>query len=401
MANINTSKLETTPVAESTIEIVERKGLGHPDTICDSLSEELSIELSKLYQKEFGSIVHHNVDKALLIGGEAKPQIGGGKIIQPIEIYLSGRAIKKNKGKNLQTDQLAINTAKKWIKNNLPNLDPNKHVKIIPKLKPGSQDLVELFKRFQLKKEIPLANDTSFGTGFAPFSDTEKILLVLENKLNNRKFKKTNPHIGEDIKIMGVRKNNKITVTLAVAFVDKYVKTVQDYIEKKQNLNQYVLQIASSLTKHEIEININTADKPEKESIYLTVTGTSSEMGDDGQVGRGNRSSGLITPYRPMSLEAAAGKNPVSHVGKIYNAAAMSIAQKIVDQVDKIQEVYCYLVSQIGKPITQPLAADLKIRYKNKPCKRAEKQAIKIANQEIEQLPNAYKKFLKHKYQLF
>jgi S-adenosylmethionine synthetase len=51
-------------------------------------------------------------------------------------------------------------------------------------------------------------------------------------------------------------------------------------------------------------------------TVYLTVTGTSAEAGDDGEVGRGNRVNDLITPYRPISLEAAAGKNPVTHVGQ-------------------------------------------------------------------------------------
>jgi len=84
--------------------------------------------------------------------------------------------------------------------------------------------------------------------------------------------------------------------------------------------------------------------------LYLTATGTSAEQGDDGQVGRGNRVNGLITPYRPMTLEAAAGKNPVSHVGKTYNIAARQICDKIVDDLN-VENVDCYLVSKmIAKP---------------------------------------------------
>ena len=56
--------------------------------------------------------------------------------------------------------------------------------------------------------------------------------------------------------------------------------------------------------------------------MYLTVLGTSADGADGGQVGRGNRVNGLISLHRPMSTEAAAGKNPVSHVGKIYNLLA-------------------------------------------------------------------------------
>ena len=63
--------------------------------------------------------------------------------------------------------------------------------------------------------------------------------------------------------------------------------------------------------------------------MYLTLLGTSAEQGDSGQVGRGNRVCGLISLNRPMSVEAAAGKNPVSHVGKIYNVLAHELAMRI------------------------------------------------------------------------
>lgn len=79
-------------------------------------------------------------------------------------------------------------------------------------------------------------------------------------------------------------------------------------------------------------------------------------------MGRGNRVNGLITPYRPMSLEAAAGKNPVTHVGKLYSLMANRIAHAVVDEVGGVQEAYCYLVSRIGRPITDPHLMEVKVR---------------------------------------
>jgi S-adenosylmethionine synthetase len=52
-------------------EIVERKGLGHPDTICDALAETLSRNLCREHRDRFGTVLHHNVDKALLYGVSA------------------------------------------------------------------------------------------------------------------------------------------------------------------------------------------------------------------------------------------------------------------------------------------------------------------------------------------
>ncbi len=400
MANIAIGSLDFPKVSEQPVEIVERKGTGHPDTICDALAEELSIALSEMYRKECGAIMHHNVDKALLIGGIADPKFGGGEMISPIEVYLTGRAINELNGKRLPVEELAIETAHTWLKENIPNLDISNHIIIIPKLKPGSKDLVELFERFQLKGEIPLANDTSFGTGYAPFDDIETIVYELERALNNKEFKKEHPYVGEDIKVMGVRNEDKIRITIAMAFVDKYVKDVKDYLEKKEIVENYAYALAQKLTDRHVDVFINTADDPENESVYITVTGTSAEAGDDGQVGRGNRVNGLITPYRPMSLEAAAGKNPVSHIGKIYNTAAMDMAERIVAEFEEIDEAYVYLVSQIGKPITEPQVCDIKLRT-NKDIKGLEEEVRKIAQEEIDKLPETWKKFLQRHFRLY
>ncbi len=400
MANISIGSLDFPKVSQQPVEIVERKGTGHPDTICDALAEELSIALSELYRKECGAIMHHNVDKALLIGGIAEPRFKGGEIISPIEVYLTGRAINELNGKRLPVEEIAIETAHRWIKENIPNLDISNHIIVIPKLKPGSKDLVELFERFQLKGEIPLANDTSFGTGYAPFDDVETIVYELERALNSKDFKKEHPYVGEDIKIMGVRNGDHIRITIAMAFVDKYVDSLKDYLEKKEIVENYAYALAQKLTDKEVNIFLNTADEPENESVYITVTGTSAEAGDDGQVGRGNRVNGLITPYRPMSLEAAAGKNPVSHIGKIYNTAAMDLAERIVAEIEEVDEAYVYLVSQIGKPITEPQVCDVKLRT-NKDIKGIEEKVRKIAQEEIDKLPETWKKFLQRHFRLY
>jgi S-adenosylmethionine synthetase len=115
----------------------------------------------------------------------------------------------------------------------------------------------------------------------------------------------------------------------------------------------------------EIDVFVNTADDIERKSVYITLTGTSAEMGDDGSVGRGNRVNGLITPFRGMSLEAAAGKNPVNHVGKIYSVLATHIAEQVVEEYEDIEDVNVTLLSQIGKPIDQPKVASASIISKD------------------------------------
>ncbi|WP_457601527.1 methionine adenosyltransferase [Hydrogenivirga sp.] len=397
MANVVVTPMTFEPVYSQDAEIVERKGVGHPDTICDSIAEELSVELSRLYLDEFGAVMHHNVDKALLVGGVANPEFGGGDIISPIELYVVGRAVSEKDGKPLPVEELAIETTRRWLKENVRNLDPDRHVIIKPRIKPGSKDLVDLFLRFQQKGEVPLANDTSFGVGFAPFDDLERVVFETEQFLNSEEVKREHPEVGEDIKVMGVRIKDRIRITIACAFVSRYVSDLQDYLSKKEVIHRKVRELTSRLTDKEVEVFLNTADNPAEGSVYITVTGTSAEQGDDGQVGRGNRVNGLITPYRPMSLEAAAGKNPVSHIGKIYNVVANLIADRVVNEIEEVEEAYCYIVSQIGKPINEPQVCDVKVRT-SRDVAGLKDEVIKIAEQELDGMPGTWKKFLNREF---
>jgi len=393
--NVRVTPLDIQPVREQEIEIVERKGLGHPDTICDALAEKLSAELCKVYYEKFGLVLHHNVDKNLLVGGRALPKFGGGKVEEPIEIFLSGRAIKEYKGEKIPVDEIAVESAKEWLKENIHAIDPERDVRIHTRIRPGSVDLVDIYMR-QLKSGLPLSNDTSFGVGFAPFDDLENVVYHVEKRLNDKEFKKNHPEVGEDIKVMGVRVGEKIRITIACAFVDRFVKDVNDYAEKRENVRKTALEVAKKFTTREVEVDINTGDDLERENVYITVTGTSAEAGDDGEVGRGNRVNGLITPYRPMSLEAAAGKNPITHVGKLYNITANDIARSVVEEIPEIEEAYVYMVSQIGKPVNQPLAVDVKVRSAE-PVEPFKAKIEVIVNENLSEMKNIWKRLVEGK----
>jgi S-adenosylmethionine synthetase len=211
---------------------------------------------------------------------------------------------------------------------------------------------------------MPIANDTSFGVGFAPLDTLETAVLATASTLNSRETKATHPFIGEDLKVMGVRHGPEIELTVACALVGRHVASLADYASKKHRIHTLALDAARAIADSALRVLVNAADGDTPESVYLTVTGLSAEAGDDGQVGRGNRVNGLITPYRPMSLEAAAGKNPVAHVGKLYNVMANRVAHAVVMEVPEVDEAYCYLLSRIGHPIADPPLFELKVRPK-------------------------------------
>jgi S-adenosylmethionine synthetase len=352
------------PSADQRVEVVERKGIGHPDTICDSICNEISVELCEEYLKRFGAILHHNIDKSLLVAGRAKVAFGGGKIEEPMMMIFGDRATDKAEGQEVPIHDIAVRTAKRWLKENT-RVDPDKDMKYQVEIKPGSAELTDIFSR---KGEILGANDTSAAVGYAPLSPLEEVVLNTEKHINSQEFKKRFPEVGEDIKVMGLRTDKDVLLTVAMAFVDRYVKNEDDYFKKKAEVSEAVRKFASEHhdSLRNIKVDINTLDVRGRGlgGVYVTVTGTSAEDADCGQVGRGNRVNGIIPLNRPIGTEAAAGKNPVSHVGKIYNVLTHRIANRVYENVEGIEEIYVWLLSQIGKPIDHPAIAAAQIALK-------------------------------------
>lgn len=343
-----------------TVEVVERKGAGHPDTLCDAIAEELSRALARHYLERFGRILHHNVDKVLLVGGASAPRFGGGEVTEPIELILAGRAVRDVGGERVPIEDLADDVSRRVLRARLHALDPARHVRVACKIRAGSVDLLDVYARHR-EGGVPRANDSSCGVGFAPETALERLVLATERHLTGEASRSRAPERGEDVKVIGIRDGERMRLTVACAFVDRYVASVDDYLAKKAALAAEVRELGARLAGSEIEVIVNAADQPESGSVYLTVTGTSAEAGDDGEVGRGNRANGLITPQRPMTLEAAAGKNPVTHVGKLYQLTARAIAASIASEVEGAHEATCCLVSEIGAPITEPRLVDVAV----------------------------------------
>lgn len=397
--------LKKDPVEKLPVEIVERKGIGHPDTICDGAVERVAMYLTKYYYENFDFPLHFNIDKAVLVGGRSLPKFGGGEVLEPILIHIVGRATTSVSKGNVEIPipigPLVLRGVRDFIRDNFRYLNPCEHIVIEYDIRPGSVDLVKMYERIKELK-VPPANDTSVGVGFAPLTDTERICLEVERYLNSSEIKKRYPAIGEDIKVMCVRRNDEIKITLAMAVISKEVNNISEYVALKEEIHELIMNHVSKMTDKKVYLQINTADRIDKEEVYITVTGTSAEAGDDGQVGRGNRANGLITPMRPMSIEAAAGKNAVSHVGKIYQVAARIAAERIYEEVDGLSEVYVMLVSTIGRPITEPQIVNVQYVMDSSSNKgNIESDILAIMEDILNYLPALWRDFMEGKITVF
>ncbi len=348
----------TVPVQAQRVEIVERKGKGHPDTICDAVADRISVELSRAYRKAFGRILHHNIDKGLLVAGQVDCRWGGGRVKEPMCLIIGDRAAAGVGKRTLPVADIVAGAARDWFKQNLRHVDPDRHVRYQVELKPGSPELGAIFE----PRRGPLvANDTSAAVGYAPLTPTERLVMDVERFLNGPLFKTEFPATGEDIKIMALRLDRNLSLTVAMPLLADAVRSEAEYFGLKTRtlraIRAYVGRQPHGCQR--VQVALNTLDRRGKglDGMYISLLGTSAEQGDSGQVGRGNRVCGVIALNRPMSGEAAAGKNPVSHVGKIYNVLAHELATRIHHQVPEVREVTVWLCSEIGRRIDRPTAA--------------------------------------------
>lgn len=334
------------PVEKREVEFVESKGVGHPDSICDAVCEECGKALAMFYLKNFRRILHYNIDKGLLVAGSSRPKFKGGRIISPISLTIAGRATDRVGKRKLPVRKLIKGAAEKYLKQfSLAKFRVNVNIKsAAANLKVISES------------DKAIANDTSFGASHYPLSRTEQLVLDVQEYISSQKFRTLFPYAGPDTKVMGVRTRNTTELTVAIAFIGKRIRDMNDYIVKKDRIAIHLIE------RFKVKVDINALDNAcgDENSVYLTVSGLSAEMGDDGEVGRGNRYNSLITPSRPMTLEAVSGKNP-RHPGRSYQIAAYNIAKALAEK-NKIRSAEVQLVTDIGSPLDEPKAVSLKIQ---------------------------------------
>lgn len=355
----------TSPMATT---IVERKGWGHPDTLADHLAERLSKAYSHYSLENFGAILHHNFDKLALLGGACEVRYGAGRMLAPVRVLVNGRAARTCAGQSIPLDDLAEQTVRDFFHERVPELDAHLSIElnVTSNSSPGavhtgdgsSPERTKWFAPGSLddlrERRVLLSNDTSLGTGWAPDSSFEKFARgLVDHFAAPSSFTMAHPWCGSDVKLMGYATPNEIDVVACVPQKSAHVASRAEYLANKELVLAECVRLAeAALPGVPARFRINVRDLPERDELYLTYTGSSIESGDEGVVGRGNRVNGLITPMRPMNVEGANGKNPVYHVGKLYNLAARRLAERLAEETGGYAEVH--MVSATGQRLDRP-----------------------------------------------
>jgi len=393
-------------------EVVETKGKGHPDNICDTLAEKISSEYSKYCMEHYGVILRHMIDKLSILGGGSKVKYGGGEMISPIRILINGRFTDRFQSEKINYMVIVKKIIKDYFNELFPMLDFEKHVVIVdnthhnegPGVVYNDDDTTnnEREKFFEVVSKGDFnrhnnhfrCNDTSTTVSYYPMSNLEKTVLEIEMTLNSQKYKEKYPWTGNDIKVMGMRKGSSIEITSCVPLISLYVKDLDDYINKLKLIRVDIQKIIKKhFKKSDIQLYLNTRDDYEKNDMYMTLTGSAIESGDEGSVGRGNRSRGVIPFSRSFSMEAACGKNPVYHTGKLFTAIGDAISEKIYKKFGLENVVYC--TTKMGDSIENPW--NISVELNEDVSSDIKKQIEDIVNEKVKEHYNITKKIVNRK----
>jgi len=380
--------INVTPSIENQpFEIVERKGIGHPDTLADGIAEAVSIEYSRYCLKEFGVILHHHFDKTVIMGGQGKIDFGIGELLRPFRLIINGRVSSIFGNRKIPYREIQEETAKKYLKKVLPLLNIDKDIEIKSFstsyskssvwYKPRSLDDLPEYKE-------PFVNDSSAIVSFWPLSLTEKLVLKMEEYFYDEAGKPKFDYIGHDIKILAIRNFKNINLTIALPFISSKTSSRTFYLDKLNFIQSELEKIAQTILGEKFNINITLnaqdfailSETKKRTGYYFSITGSALDYGEEGIVGRGNRARGIRSCLRPNSTDAIHGKNPSFHVGKVYTYFADQISKAIAEEMEC--ECGVILGTQNKRPTNSPQKIIINISEK-----RNEKQIKEIIEREL------------------
>ena len=329
-------------------ELVERKGAGHPDTMCDAIAERASRYYSQFCLEHFGRIAHHWFDKVLLFGGEANVDYGIGEMVRPYKVLFAGKGAYAVGETPIPLADILFRAAADTLAEVTTGFDRDRHLVIVNEIvdHQGAGRGRSRYRPLTADDLVAIgdpdlvSNDCNLLHAYAPLSRLESLVLETERMITGPNFKARFPDTGWDVKVFGSRRGEDFRLIVNMPFLAKDVMSLEHYFQRKALCQEAIEKFGTDLLGMPFELLVNPTDRNGRP--YLTALGSVADTGDVGVVGRGNRLNGLITPMRSMSIEAPAGKNPLDHTGKLYGVLSQKLAEAIHTAIGKPVDTHIF-----------------------------------------------------------
>ncbi|SIO89479.1 methionine adenosyltransferase [Nocardiopsis sp. JB363] len=381
------------PAESSGFNVVERKGIGHPDSLADLIAEEFSRRYSLHGLDLFGAVPNHWVDKVALVGAEAEVGFGGHTIRKPISAYLFGKVTRAVGTEALPVEDLFKATVESVL------VEATGCDQIIGSVRsfventagvgvdhPASFYRPSAHDECRLATVNALANDTAFCSAYSPADPLDVLAIDVENHVNSPSFRNAISSLGSDVKVMLTRAADVLEATVCLPVYPHAVGSHREYTtlicEAYERLDSFINEHPAVRQRPWLtRLSVNTKDHGS--GAYLAPFGTSLGKGDCGLVGRGNKANGVISASGGAGVEALAGKNPVHHTGKLYTLASAQLADRIHAKFGLPNEVV--LVSRNGDRLDDPSFVGVRIAQRGN---RLDRSAIEeLTAQTLAELP--------------
>ncbi|GAB2717939.1 methionine adenosyltransferase [Kitasatospora kifunensis] len=312
---------------EPAVEVVERKGLGHPDTLADAIAELASIRYSQYCLQEFGAVLHHNLDKVAVLGGRAAFTDTDGTYDRPLRVVFGGRISTSFAGRPIPVREILEQAAREQLQEALPG-----YSRIALEVRHETTDSSKFPHWFAPRSladlpERPTAfsNDTALLVGTWPRTTAETLALATEAWLRRA------PWAGSDIKALVVRREKVFSVTACVPALAGRLDSAADFADALATETAALTDELGARLPGPVSVVANTRGSRAEplSSQYFTVSGSAVDYGEDGLVGRGNARTGVISGAHGAGNEATFGKNPAYHVGKVGGWLADEAARAV------------------------------------------------------------------------
>lgn len=350
------------PSTRDGFDVVERKGIGHPDSLADIIAEEFSRRYSLLGMERFGAVPNHWVDKVALIGAGSVIDFGCYSIEKPVSAYLFGKVTRSVGDERIPIEDLFRDVVEDVLRRATRDSRILGHLRTHVENTAGvAADHPPFFYYPGGASDCSAAvhggraNDTAFCSAYAPADPLDCLAIDLENYANGPVFGSAFPAVGADVKVMIVRAGVSVDLTLCLPAHPDLTGSHDAYREVMAAAGEHLLAFVeghSVVRRHQWRTRFCLNTKDHEGGAYLAPFGTSLGKGDCGLVGRGNKANGVISANRGAGVEALAGKNPVHHTGKLYTLAATRIADQVFARLKVPNETV--LVSRNGDPLTDP-----------------------------------------------
>ena len=329
--------------------LVRRRGVGHPDALCDALAQTVALALARYSHEHFGEVLPHAVTQATILPGEATPRFGGGAVHAPMQLHLSGHTVHRWHAVRVPVEEIATQAVRCWLRDHLHGVDADRHVRIqchFREATPGPPG----------HAHPRLATEPVWGDGHAPLRPLETLVLRAERAIACASTRTSDPAAGEDLEVVAIRDESGLQVHAWCCFVDSHLDGAADLAAVRARVGELM---HAALGDQTARVTVNDGAEHAGCAEEVTVTGTRAEALRGGTSGRSQGVNGVLAVDGPATELGIAGTDMARDPRRLCQLGAELLSNALLRANPELTAVRCRLLALPGDRLFEDLRVSL------------------------------------------